>query len=132
MNTPPRSARGTPVPPKEVAEQPAPVTCNNIVVPTVVNQYHPAPSKYPVLYLPLDPEDDQYKRIYFFIYFFIDKCPHEERPILEKIRDRFIQEMVDIKTIHEMTKEDSLYWGIPWGLGKRLKREAEHYVAVGL
>jgi hypothetical protein len=52
----------------------------------------------------------------------------DERDVLWDVRKRLLKERVDLHIIRDMTREDAVYWGIPWGLAKRMKRDVVEYI----
>jgi hypothetical protein len=53
---------------------------------------------------------------------------YDERGVLWDIRNRLLKERVDLHTIRDMTREDAVYWGIPWGMAKRMKRDVVEFI----
>ena len=48
--------------------------------------------------------------------------------VLQEAKKKLVEELVDLDTLKGMTYEDSQYWGIKWGLAKRLIRDIKRYV----
>jgi hypothetical protein len=95
------------------------------VTPIVHYHYPPPTARYPQLDRPLDRDGKVYKDVVAFMERVIEVYSDDVE--LREIRRRLTNQRVDVEIIRDMTMEDALYWGIPWGLGKRLKRDVEKF-----
>ena len=58
---------------------------------------------------------------------FIQKNPQDAQA-LEQVKKVFINDGCDVEVLKTMTREDSDYWKLKWGLCKRIARDAMIYL----
>jgi hypothetical protein len=76
---------------------------------------------------PIEIPSDVNKNISGYIDWMIKANP-DDYDELNKAKVRLIEDLADLKVIKTISREDCMYWNIPWGLGKRMACEVKEFI----